>query len=338
MTDNLTQQILERYARGFAYGEIAAELGVSYHVVRGRVRRNRENISVLDSRYEFVDWRNAFNAISEMKRVYEDANYWDDKNVTISVRDCSPAIVVITSDWHLGAPTCDVNALKSDVIEWLDTDNLYVIVSGDMIENGVFTQGVQSATEQILSPELQHLVIRDILSELHEKEKLIAVLSGNHEERSGRALFETFRFVVDGLDVATFGNKGVLKLRVDDTEYVIFVGHKLPGKTATNPFGAHLRVLKEIVVPDISNISHVHDWNYALISMYGNEVHVGTNGSYVNEQYAVRNYNTSLQKRNHYYVLSNKHKDIKHFDNLQDAVTYRETATAKGEGNSFPTF
>jgi hypothetical protein len=198
-----------------------------------------------------------------------------------------------------------------------------VIINGDMIENGIGTVGIGSATEQIVSPELQHLIAKDIVNQLVDNVALVT--QGNHEDRSGRVLFETIRFITSDLGAPLFGNKGVLTLMVDGQQYNIFVGHKMPGGTDSNPFGAHLKVLKTYPNIDISAIGHVHTWNHAELYYQNKYVHAVTGGTYsVDEEYAVRFYSPIGGNINHYFVLSNVTHEVKHFNTLQEALEWKE--------------
>ena len=106
----------------------------------------------------------------------------------------------------------------------------------------------------------------------------------------------------------------------------MFVGHKLPGATVTNPFGALLRELRANVGVDIVCAGHVHTWNYATMYAYGKYVHMATNGTYcVGEEYAKRHYNEIGDLVNHYFLFNGS--EILHFDSLVDAVVFRKTWT-----------
>ena len=307
--------------QGFTWTQIANASDLTKQAVRGRWRRwKKRNSHIVSSggKDTSLEWREFFDSANEMKKKIDAANMWVD-NANVLIQTDSPVTIVVTSDWHIGEKSCDMEALKRDVDKWLNTDDLFVIINGDLIENGTGSIGTQSATEQIISPEMQHRVAAQIVKELSDNDKLITITSGNHEQRSERVLFETFRQIVGDTNAAIFGNKGVVSLEIISNNsppsviYDIFVGHKMPGMTANNPFGAHMRMLKTYDIVDISLIGHVHNWNYAVVPIHGKEVHCATTGAYVDAEYGKRFYGKTLPYRNHYFVLDNKKKHISHF-------------------------
>jgi hypothetical protein len=250
---------------------------------------------------------------------YDSRNNYTNKVVTDI--DSKKAIVVITGDWHLGLKSVDYQRLQCDIETWLH-NNVFVVLNGDVIENGIGTQGIGSATEQLVSPEIQHLIARDIVNQLASSELLLLATEGNHGNRSGRVLFETIRYIYEDAKVPLFGNKGVMTINIDGASYRMFIGHQMPGGTDSNPFGAHLKVLKSYRNIDVSAIAHVHTWNYGSMYYQGKYVHMMTGGTYsVDEEYAVRYYNPIGSKINHYLGLSGN--EIKHFDTLEEALEWR---------------
>jgi hypothetical protein len=323
---DLNKYIYDEKTSGMTYREIGEELGMSIEAVRSRYRRYRQsNMFEFEEQeqkpaIEFDDWRTSFKRIKSIQEEYNERGAYVNTHERFLWEE--PALIVVTSDWHIGLKSTDYTQLQNDIQSWLD-NNALVIINGDIIENGIGTVGIGSATEQVISPELQHLIAKDIVNQLADN--IILVTQGNHEDRSGRVLFETIRFITEDLDSPLFGNKGVLTLKIDTQEYNIFVGHKMPGGTDSNPFGAHLKVLKTYPNIDISAIGHVHTWNHAELYYQNKYVHIVTGGTYsVDEEYAVRFYSPIGSNINHYFVLNNSAHEVKHFTTLEEALQWKE--------------
>ena len=322
------------------WAQIGERVGLSAEAARARYRRQKvekvigelEELGEVDEVdeetepiEEFDNWDESIDRIETIKLEYKKRNSYSSSG-SVTLRDELP-IIVVTADWHIGLKSVDHKALKQDIHSWLSTDGLYVIINGDIIENGIGTQGIGSATEQLISPKLQHNIAKDIVNQLDLSGKLILATEGNHGERSNRVLFETVDLIYEDVvdHVPLFGNKGVFNVMLNNERYKFFVGHKMPGSTDTNFFGAHTKILRTIPRLDVAAIAHIHTWSHAEIFYQGQYVQLIINGTYsVNEEYAVRFYNPIGNRVNHYLVLHNDKHCVVHFENLKDAIKYRE--------------
>lgn len=86
----------------------------------------------------------------------------------------------ILSDLHIGSPKCLVSKIKEEVKEVASDPNCYVILAGDLIDNG--TKGSVNPYGDILSPMEQMKQVISILEPI--KDKILAICQGNHEYRT----------------------------------------------------------------------------------------------------------------------------------------------------------
>lgn len=93
------------------------------------------------------------------------------------------------SDLHLGDRHCDYKSILSRVTEIENNPNAYVILNGDLINNAT-TQSISDTYGENLSPMEQLKQATDLFKPI--KEKILAITSGNHENRTYRT---------DGIDL-----------------------------------------------------------------------------------------------------------------------------------------
>lgn len=85
------------------------------------------------------------------------------------------------SDLHLGDGNTDLKMFRALVNTIKDTDNFYTVLVGDLINNAV-VGSVSNSYEDTLTPHQQK---RQLIEELKPiKDKILAVVPGNHEYRS----------------------------------------------------------------------------------------------------------------------------------------------------------
>lgn len=87
------------------------------------------------------------------------------------------------ADVHLGAEESDVAAFEKLVEEIAADPRSYVILAGDLIDNGI-KNSVTSCYRQTMRPSDQKREMARILDKI--RDKIIAFLPGNHERRSGK--------------------------------------------------------------------------------------------------------------------------------------------------------
>ena len=92
--------------------------------------------------------------------------------------------VIPISDVHLGSPECMEQEFIQFVSKVKEAENVYLILGGDLIENGTRSSVGSSVFRQKMSPSEQKREMANILEPI--RDRLLCVLPGNHERRSGR--------------------------------------------------------------------------------------------------------------------------------------------------------
>lgn len=115
-------------------------------------------------------------------------------------------------DVHLGSPKCDIKKLLEDVKTVEKDPDAYAILGGDLINNST-TASVGDTYAEDLTPMEQMKLAINTFSPI--KDKIIGIVSGNHEARSYKA---------DGIDLTYFlANEFKVTERYDPTACLLFV-------------------------------------------------------------------------------------------------------------------
>ena len=88
--------------------------------------------------------------------------------------------ILAIGDWHIGDVLFDEKILK-EFLQWVDENNAYIFLTGDLIENAT-KNSPSDCYRTTMSPSQQLDIAEDIIRPY--RERLLAVVSGNHEWRS----------------------------------------------------------------------------------------------------------------------------------------------------------
>lgn len=87
-------------------------------------------------------------------------------------------------DVHLGSPECMEQRFISFIKMVAETPNVYLILGGDLIENGVRFSIGDAVFRQTMPPSQQKKEMANILAPA--KDRILCLTDGNHERRSGK--------------------------------------------------------------------------------------------------------------------------------------------------------
>lgn len=174
-----------------------------------------------------------------------------------------PVGIVFTGDWHVGAGGTELDRLRRDLKRIGETDGLWAIGMGDMIE------GVGAANKA--APALYHGIVNksDLQVKLAARlaglaaGKWLALLGGNHDAMSYRATgIERARHIAHAVNVPFFSEAGgTVFLKLADAEYVIGVRHNGKGNSQLNTTNAQRRTFDqwpEWQNTDVICLAHLH--------------------------------------------------------------------------------
>lgn len=89
------------------------------------------------------------------------------------------------ADVHIGSKECDLDGFKAFLRRVMADDNSYVVLCGDIINNGV-KDSLTNVYEETMPPSEQIDLAVELLRPLSEAKKILGVVSGNHERRSAK--------------------------------------------------------------------------------------------------------------------------------------------------------
>jgi len=131
--------------------------------------------------------------------------------------------IIPISDTHIGDMVTDMKALKKTLQYIQDTPNVYTILNGDLLNNAI-KSSVSDIYSATLNPEEQMATLIELFEPI--KDKILAVLEGNHENRSyketGMRTTKNFCYRLGIVD------------RFTDDVFTLFVSFGLPQQSRPN--------------------------------------------------------------------------------------------------------
>ena len=183
-------------------------------------------------------------------------------------RDIKTAEIHIFADLHIGDNHCDILGIKNRIEAVKNNKNAYCILNGDIINNATKTSVSDSYAEE-LSPMEQIERFVEIFEPI--KNKIIAITSGNHENRT---------YNKEGIDITQICAKqmgledrysktgAIIFLRIGDKKgkthkdqqvcYMIYSTHGSGGGRKEGAKAIRLADMSNIIDADIYIHSHTH--------------------------------------------------------------------------------
>jgi len=127
-------------------------------------------------------------------------------------------------DVHFGAKDCDVKLFEDHLKMIQKTPNSAVILTGDLCNIGLHDSAGAGCFDDEYNPHEQYDRLIKYLSPL--KDKIIAALVGNHEERiRNKTSFDITKLLCVELKCDYLGYGGMLRLLVNTVPYHIYATH-----------------------------------------------------------------------------------------------------------------
>lgn len=89
------------------------------------------------------------------------------------------------ADVHIGSKECDLDGFKAFLKRVLADPDSYIVLVGDIINNGV-KDSLTNVYEELIPPSAQIDVAVELLRPLADAGKILGAVSGNHERRSAK--------------------------------------------------------------------------------------------------------------------------------------------------------
>lgn len=209
-----------------------------------------------------VDWEGALTrhgAIAEARRS-------EDPRQRLATVDLTkfdgPVAIMQMSDVHIGSPQCDVATLIAHIKLLKKHPNLFCILDGDITEWAISERMLDAVLGQVGPPQEQLRVFQAIVSDLTSK--LVAVVTGNHDERGfrmgGADVFEFIMSNVKGRGVY-MRDGGTLRIKMRGAEYTwrVYHGDGIKGNSMYSHTAAMARNARhEQSWSDVASLGHTH--------------------------------------------------------------------------------
>lgn len=208
--------------------------------------------------------------------------------------DDLPTGVAFMSDIHAGASGVDYARFRSDLDVIANTDGLYTIINGDLLENAKVMSKAGNALYHaaFANPREQYLYVRTRLSTI--KGKILAILAGNHDSRDAMyAGIDRLPELCRYLDVPYATEAGMtVYLTVAGHTYTIVAKHDYGGKSNITKTNSARRLWTEWPhswqTADVIALAHLHECNVSMQYQRGQEVVWLRSGAYkIHDEYAL---------------------------------------------------
>ena len=180
--------------------------------------------------------------------------------------------IVFSSDWHMGANSADYDALQRH-IDMILSNEVYMLLFGDLVDNFVRFRSIQPVLEQVLNPKMQYEMLGALIREFQEAKprRILAAWWGNHDVQRDEQILGSSR--VKSLlaeNFIYFNGKGVLELQINDIKYHIGGSHYFKGFSIYNKTHALIRAVRFEFggLCDVVVMGHLHNYAYAYLRDY----------------------------------------------------------------------
>lgn len=165
--------------------------------------------------------------------------------------------IILCGDWHLGHPACQRKSIEGVIDYVKNSDNTYMILMGDLIESASRHSIGSGWVDQKMTPDDQIDTVIDLLKPIQPK--ILGAISGNHENRAWKELgFDITKRICRELNVPYWGLAKLIKLRVKDYNYIVYVFH---GESKATTAGGKMQACKKLsntIEADLIAMAHVH--------------------------------------------------------------------------------
>lgn len=216
---------------------------------------------------EDIDWRGWFKNLKERQELHQRTSSSQDK-ATIEIKTDKKIAVLFSADWHTGSVAVNYEELEANLELILNTDRVYMVTVGDLVDNFRTFRSLTPVLAQIASPREQRTILESILKEFFKKNKWLAACWGNHDvERDEKIYGESTIKDLLSENLNYFNGKGVLNLIIGKQKYKIKMAHQFKGYSMYNPNHPQNRELKWYS-PDADVIVSAHRHQPACQNFY----------------------------------------------------------------------
>ena len=284
---------------------------------------------------EDINWRELLDLATKGQDINE--RMTDDQRIaTIQIDTDKPIAITFSGDWHLGDGSTDHESWRRDILYFIETPNLYLIDMGDDIQNMRSFRTLSAVLGQVLSPVQQAQLLKSIIDELTQKNKLLAKVRGNHDVEFDERIFGQAiqKYLVETANAPMFNNRGLIKLIVGDTAYTILLFHKSRFRSFMRSTHGNYREYQLSFPADLVVGAHDHVpafetmWHYTLAREagmnFGGEAYLIKVGTYQDGDYGWKYFHNGGQLNPTVVLYPDRHKKVAFMD-PHDAVQFMST-------------
>lgn len=232
-----------------------------------------------------------------------------------------PALVVFTSDWHVGHEQCDDETLERDLELVRSVPGVYLVTGGDLIDNVIASSPTGSHFEEIARPSVQKQLVEWLLQRVQGR--VLAMCLGNHEARSIRDDdFDPISYLAHRLSVPYFGWYGVLTVHIGKQTYRLLVGHRFRMNSAFNRTHAAKRAMEFLADVDAVMLGDKHEVAAEFTHVRSRARWFAQAGTYLAEShYSLgKGYPRAIPHMPGIIVFPDKHEFVGHANAFVDGV------------------
>jgi hypothetical protein len=343
--DNVLPEVLGDIDAGLSLTTIAKKLGVHRKTLSAAIARRMDGPVKKAKKYEarfpeykwpeHVDWREYFGSWEEILDQHKRADPFVEHFTIDFTKVDRPIAVVSASDLHLGGGFTDHAAIKTTIEYILDTDDLYLALTGDTIEG--FIPGVKPAEtveQQVSSVKSQLSAMESMVDELCAAEKLLWLGWGDHDAK----WFEQ----TIGLNVVKqmhhnkvpyLQGRAVIRLLVGGEEYFVLANHAERSKSKWSASHAGRVAYESFFPADVVISGHTHKPEFRRFEHYqelrsaglnlGGKSWIVQNGTFKTgpDPYTIRTWNRGVLGVPTIVFQPNEH-DVDVFDTPEKAMQF----------------
>lgn len=171
---------------------------------------------------------------------------------SVRLTENNPAYIVALGDAHLGHMLCNKEKLKA-TIDFIDRHrDVYTILLGDLAETATKSSVGTGLFSEDMHISDQLNILTELLMPLAEKDKILAMVTGNHEMRINNLIgIDPSRELARRLGIGYHGFQAYLSLDVGSQNYKIVAWHGSGGSTTKAGKIRAAEKLKNNVMADV---------------------------------------------------------------------------------------
>jgi len=228
---------------------------------------------------ENVDWREWFDAWENVLELHKRMDPTQEILTIDLSTSTEPIAIAFASDLHMGGGFTNHAAIRKTIEYIIETDGLYLGITGDSIEG--FLPGVnpsEAVENQTASVKGQLGALNSLVQELSDRKKFLWMTYGEHDGKWWEKAVGVNMIKWECHDrVPYFTGRGIIRLLLGDQEYFICVNHRERFQSQWNKVHPARRQYERMFPADVNATAHLHSPAYACEHHYDDLRRMGLN-------------------------------------------------------------